>query len=67
MHKDWRGIAVAILAAGITVSLILTSISALVHDEPAPQWLAYLVFTLFGAVIGVVATYVRGHEERKDE
>lgn len=64
---DWRGIAVAILAFGITVSLVLTSVSGLIHDEPAPQWLSYLIFTLFGAVIGVVAGYVRGPAESHDK
>jgi CDP-diglyceride synthetase len=65
--KDWRGIAVAILSFGITVSLIMFTISAMIHDEPAPQWLSYLIFTLFGAVIGVVATYVRHETEVADK
>jgi CDP-diglyceride synthetase len=64
--RDWRGIAVAILSAGITISLILFTISAMVNDEPAPQWLSYLIFTLFGAVIGVVASYVRHVEDVKN-
>jgi hypothetical protein len=63
MMKDWRGIAVAMLSFGIMVSLILFTVSAMINDEPAPQWLSYLIFTLFGAVIGVVATYVRRDEE----
>lgn len=63
MKADWRGIAVALLSFGITVSLILFTVSAMINDEPAPQWLSYLIFTLFGAVIGVVATYVRREED----
>jgi hypothetical protein len=65
--RDWRGIAVTILALGITTSLVLFTVSAMIHDEPAPQWLSYLIFTLFGAVIGVVATYVRHETEIKEK
>lgn len=63
MSKDWRGLAVVILSTGVALALIIAALSGLIKEEPAPQWVAYLVFTLFGTVVGVVASYVRAEEE----
>lgn len=61
--RDWRGIAVVILSTGVAIALIVTAINGLLNEDPIPQWMGYLVFTLIGAIIGVVASYVRSEEE----
>jgi hypothetical protein len=61
--RDWRGVAAVVLASGIAISLVLAFVAGLIEDEPAPQWIAYLVFAALGGVIGVVGGYVKRPDE----
>jgi hypothetical protein len=61
--KDLRGLAVLILAIGVAACLVLAFVTALVEDQAVPQWVANMLFTLLGGVIGVVASYVKRTDE----
>lgn len=57
--RDWRGLAVLVLALAVGVCLVVAFVAAAQADQPVGQWAVNILFATLGGVIGVVATYVR--------
>ena len=65
-HLDWSGIIVFTLAIGVSISMVLIIVGAMMRTNPMGESAATMISTIFGASIGTIATYV-GRTQRKEE
>jgi hypothetical protein len=55
---DWAGAVVMVLALGVSLSMVVGIIGAVVRQTPVSEARAQLFTTLFGAAIGAIASYL---------
>ena len=58
MRLDTRGAVALILATGVAVALVVTSLGAAFHRGPISQEETTLLSTVLGAAVGSVGTYL---------
>jgi hypothetical protein len=61
IHGEWAGLIAFVLALGISISMVVSLIGAVLEDGPIDQQKSNLLATVFGASIGVIGTYIGAH------
>jgi hypothetical protein len=61
IHGEWAGLIAFVLAIGISVSMVVALIGAVLQTGPIDQQKSNLLATVFGASIGVIGTYIGAH------
>lgn len=61
LHGEWAGLIAFTLALGISVSMVVALIGAVLDDGPISAEKSNLLSTVFGASIGVIGTYIGAH------
>ena len=61
--KDWRGLGTPgiiafVLAAGLSASMVLAILSTMIRSNPLGESASVFLSTLFGTVVGAIATFL---------
>lgn len=61
LHGEWAGLIAFVLALGVSFSMVIALIGAVLSADRISSEKASLLSTLFGASIGVIGTYIGAH------
>lgn len=61
IHGEWAGLIAFVLALGISLSMVISLIGAVLSEGGLSPEKSNLLSTVFGASIGVIGTYIGAH------
>lgn len=61
IHGEWAGLIAFVLALGVSLSMVIALVGAVLSKGSISSEKASLLSTLYGAAIGVIGTYIGAH------